>query len=142
MNGFGLAVLALGILALLMVLPSRMRSDAATRKAVLRRVSAEYPGQEEQVLATLDSYEGPEIDRVQKDILLLSAGSLEDLKRWTRWASNDYRDVLTAAEHGDSAMGAEILRTFRERRPDNSINLSWKDLLDEEPPGSESPTGG
>lgn len=71
------------------------------------------------------------------DILILSAGSLEDLKRWTRWANNDYREVLSAAEYSDSEMGAKILCTFREHRPDNSINLSWKDLLDEEPPEGE-----
>jgi hypothetical protein len=77
------------------------------------------------------------------DILILSAGSLEDLKQWTRMAYNDYRDVLTAAEYSNTKMGSEILRTFRERRPDNSINISFRDLmqeypLEEKPPNSEA----
>jgi hypothetical protein len=66
------------------------------------------------------------------DILALSAGSLENLKRWTRMAINDYRDVLTAAEHPDSEMGVRILRTFRERRPDNSFTFSVAELVEED----------
>jgi ABC-type glycerol-3-phosphate transport system substrate-binding protein len=132
-----LAMMALVMAVLVRFLSSSTGARAATRKAVVRRVNAEYPGEAERVLSELDLYSGREPDRVKMDILLLSAGSLEDLKRWTRMASNDYRDVLTAAEHADSEMGVRILRTFRERRPDNSINLSWKDLLDEDPSEGE-----
>jgi hypothetical protein len=132
-----LVMMALVIAVLVRFLSSGTGARAATRKAVIRRVNAEYPGEAERVLAELDLYSGREPYRVMMDILILSAGSLEDLKRWTRWANNDYREVLSAAEYSDSEMGAKILCTFREHRPDNSINLSWKDLLDEEPPEGE-----
>ena len=134
--------LVLVVMALLIAALVRFLSAGnATRKAVIRRVKAEYPGEVEQVLAELDLYSGRETYRVLMDILTLSAGSLEDLKRWTRWANNDYREVISAAEYKDSEVGAKVLRDFREHRPDNSFNLSWKDLLDEEeePPGSEAP---
>jgi hypothetical protein len=128
-------VMALVIAALVRFLSS----GAATRKAVMRRVKAEYPEQIDQALAELDLYSGRETYRVMMDILTLSAGSLEDLKRWTRWANNDYREVISAAEYKDSAVGAKVLLDFREHRPDNSFNLSWKDLLDEEPPLDTEP---
>lgn len=126
-------IMALVIAALVRFLSS----GAATRKAVICRVRSEYPDESESVLAELDLYSGREPYRVMMDILTLSAGSFEDLKRWTRWANNDYRDVISAAEHKDSEVGAKVLRDFRERRPDNSFNLSWKDLLDEESPEGE-----
>lgn len=132
-----LVVMALVIAALVRFLSS----GTATRKAVIRRVKAEYPDEVEQALVELDLYSGRETYRVMMDILTLSAGSLEDLKRWTRWANNDYREVISAAEYKDSEVGAKVLRDFREHRPDNSFNLSWKDLLDEEeePPDSGAP---
>jgi len=123
-----LLVVALAGAAVVRFLTSRN----ATRRAVVRRVQSEYPGEADLVLSEIDRYSGPEIDRVQRDILLLSAGSFADLKRWTRMACNDYRDVITAAEYGEGEMGARILRTFREQRPDNTINLSVEELLREE----------
>jgi hypothetical protein len=131
-----LAIAALAVAALVRFLSS----GKATRRAVIRRVRSEYPYESEQVLAELDLYSGREPYRVMMDILTLSAGSFEDLKRWTRWTNNDYREVISAAEYKDSEVGAKVLRDFREHRPDNSINLSWKDLLDEEPLGSGAPT--
>jgi hypothetical protein len=128
-----LVVMALVIAALVRFLSS----GGATRKAIIRRVRSEYPDESESVLAELDLYSGREPYRVMMDILTLSAGSFEDLKRWTRWANNDYREVISAAEHKDSEVGAKVLRDFRERRPDNSFHLSWKDLLDEESPEGE-----
>ena len=109
------------------------RAMDGTRKRVVRRVYSEYLAEAEHVLSELDSYSGPEPDRVKMDILILSAGSLEDLKRWIRMANNDYRDVLAAAEYGDGEAGAEILRTFRERRPDNSVGLNFEELMREDP---------
>ena len=136
-----LAIAALAVAALVRFLSS----GKATRRAVIRQVRSEYPEEVDRVLAELDLYSGREPYRVMMDILTLSAGSFEDLKRWTRWANNDYREVISAAEYKDSEVGAKVLRDFREHRPDNSINLSWKDLLDEEPPkeeplGSTAPT--
>jgi hypothetical protein len=128
-------VMALVVAALVRFLSS----GTATRKAVIRRVKAEYPEQIDQALAELDLYSGRETYRVMMDVLTLSAGSLEDLKRWTRWANNGYREVISAAEYKDSAVGAKVLFDFREHRPDNSFNLSWKDLLDEEPPLDTEP---
>jgi hypothetical protein len=135
-----LAIMALVITALVRFLTSGTGPRAATRKAVIRRVSTEYPDEAESVLAELDLYSGRETYRVMMDILTLSAGSFEDLKRWTRWANNDYREVISAAEYKDSEVGAKVLRDFREHRPDHSFNLSWGDLLDEEPAGSEPPS--
>ncbi len=104
------------------------------REEIVRRVYSEYPDQAELVLSELDTYPGPEPDRVKIDILVLSAGSLEDLRRWTRMACGDYRDVLSAAEYSSTEMGSKVLRDFRERRPDNSNNISFKDLLQDDPP--------
>lgn len=122
---------------LLMVLASAglvrfLTSGRATRRTVIRRVRSEYPAEADLALSELDRYSGPEIDRVQMDILVLSAGSFADLKRWTRMACNDYRDVISAAEYGNGEMGSRILRTFREQRPDNTVNLSIEELLREE----------
>ena len=118
------------------------RAMDGTRKKVIRRVYSEYPAEAEHVLSELDSYSGPEPDRVMMDILILSAGSLENLKRWIRMANNDYRDVLAAAEYSDGETGAEILRTFHERRPDNSVGLSFEDLMREDPLEEEPPNHG
>lgn len=137
-----LAVAVLVIAALVRFLASGTGARAATRKAVIRRVNAEYPDEAESVLAELDLYSGREPYRVMMDILILSAGSFEDLKRWTRWANNDYREVISAAEYKDSEVGAKVLRDFREHRPDNSFNLIWKDLLDEESPVDTEPRSG
>jgi hypothetical protein len=116
----------------IMALMRSLTSGRATRRAVIRRAHTEYPAEADLVLSELDRYSGPEVNRVQMDVLSLSAGSFADLKRWTRMALNDYRDVITAAEYGDGEMGSRILRTFREQRPDNTINLSIEELLREE----------
>jgi hypothetical protein len=105
---------------------------AATQRQVIRRAYSDFPADADLALAELKSYSGPEPDRVMLDILILSAGSLVNLKRWTRRANNDYRDVLSAAD-GDSEMGAKIRSDFRERTPENCVELSLKGLLDEEP---------
>jgi len=125
------------VAALIRVMFPGGRAMDGTRKEVVRRVYSEYPAEAEHVLSELDSYSGPEPDRVKTDILILSAGSLENLRRWIRWAKNEYRDVLAAAEYSDGKAGAEILRTFRERRPDNSVGLNFEELMREDPPEEE-----
>ena len=151
-----LAIVALALAVLRWILPSGRRArsvgpaenpqndpagsgDPPTRDAVVRRVHSEYPAEAAFVLSELDSYSGREPERVKMDILILSAGSFEDLKRWTRMASNDYRDVLSAAEYGNTPRGSEILRAFREPRPESSWNLSFKDLMEEDSLKEKSP---
>lgn len=151
-----LAIFVLALVVLRWILPSGLRArsvvpveepqnghaDPPTREAVVRRVHSEYLAEAALVLSELDFYSGPEPDRVKMDILILSAGSLEDLKRWTRMASNDYRDVLSAAEYSNSPRGSEILRAFREQRPDDSWNLSFRDLMQEDPMEEKPPHSG
>lgn len=110
-----------------------------TRDEVVDRARSEYPAEAELVLSELDSYSGREPDRVKLDILILSAGSLADLKRWVKMANNDYRDVLSAAEYGGTEPGSEILREFHAwKPPGNSEELSFEDLMREDSAGGAS----
>ena len=54
------------------------------------------------VIELLASYSGPEMGRVTWDILQLSQGSLENVRRYVQAAQTDYRDVLYWAEYYDS----------------------------------------
>jgi len=64
------------------------------------RIAKEFPTSEQDtVIELLKSYLGPETDRVIWDILQLSNGSLENVKRYVADAKTDYRDVLYWAEY-------------------------------------------
>src|SRR5207248_2358387 len=67
------------------------------------RIAKEFSASEQTSVAELlGSYSGPEIERVTWDILELSKGCLENVKRYAQAAQTDYRDVLYWAEYYDS----------------------------------------
>lgn len=69
----------------------------------LERISKEFPGSDEAlVIELLSGYSGPEAGRVIWDILQLSKGSLESIRRCIQAAQTDYRDVLYWAEYYDT----------------------------------------
>ncbi len=81
------------------------------------------------VMEELDSYAGPEKERIQWDAIRLSTGSLDYLKKWIR--SYEYREIISAAEYGDY----EVLNRFYEQsrwKPHNESEVSFRDLLDAE----------
>jgi hypothetical protein len=66
----------------------------------LQSIAKEFPAAEHAlVIALLGGYSGPESGRVRWDILELSKGSLENLRRFTKAARSDYRDILYWAEY-------------------------------------------
>lgn len=66
------------------------------------RIMKEFPASEQaSVVELLKSYSGPESARVAWDILELSKGSLENLRRYVHAAQVDYRDILYWAEYYD-----------------------------------------
>jgi hypothetical protein len=126
-------LISLLIPVVLIALFLRWLIGPSIRQKFNRLLRSDFPGREELVLSELDLYLGPEPNRVKTDILVLSAGSLEDLKRWTRWANNDYREVISAAEYSaTSEVGAKVLRNFRERTPENSEGLNFAELMRED----------
>ena len=101
----------------------------ATRYDVVRKALSVWPLKVYVVMAELDSYAGPEKERVQWDAIDLSNGSLDHLERWLK--NYDYREIISAAEYGD----AEVLKRFEEQSrwtPDNESEVSFRDLLDTE----------
>lgn len=67
------------------------------------RITQEFSATEQAlVIDLLGSYSGPEPGRVTWDILQLSQGSLENVRRYVQTAQTDYRDVLYWAEYYDS----------------------------------------
>ena len=66
----------------------------------LERIAREFSTSDQTVVVELlSNYSGPEGARVTWDILELSKGSLEKLRRYTQAAQTDYRDVLYWAEY-------------------------------------------
>ena len=64
------------------------------------RIAGEFPAAEQETVADLlGSYAGPEAARVTWDILQLSKGSLENVRKYVAAAKTDYRDVLYWAEY-------------------------------------------
>lgn len=61
------------------------------------------PDQLDAVFAALDSYTGPEPERVHRAILALSGGDVGKLSHNVAVALQDYRDVLYWAEYPPSA---------------------------------------
>ena len=67
---------------------------------ILERVNREFQDSDRAtVTQLLESYVGPESDRVRWDILELSAGKLEKVRHYIKAAQSDYRDVLYWAEY-------------------------------------------
>ena len=88
-----------------------------TRRHVERIVRRDFPSEQfEEVMAILDKY-GKEkfevdIDRVQLDVLKLSSGKVDSLRKNTLAAKSDYRDVISAAEY-----------------PDHNVEQDWQQYL-------------
>ncbi len=62
---------------------------------ILERVSREFPDSDrDAVVQLLETYVGPESDRVRWDILQLSTGSVDKVRDYVKAAETDYRDVL------------------------------------------------
>ena len=67
---------------------------------VLERVTGEFPAAEQgTVLELLAGYAGPERGRVVWDVLVLSKGSMAEVRKFVAAAQVDYRDVLYWAEY-------------------------------------------
>ena len=66
----------------------------------LERIALEFPAPEQAaVVELLGGYAGVERERVIWDILELSKGSLENLRKYLLVAEADYRDVIYWAEY-------------------------------------------
>ena len=66
----------------------------------LERIAKEFPAAEQAaVIELLNGFSGPECGRVTWDILELSKGGLENIRRFTKAAQIDYRDILYWAEY-------------------------------------------
>jgi hypothetical protein len=66
----------------------------------LDRIAKEFPREDRPaIMEALACYRGPEADRVRWDILQLSKGSADDVRRYLDAAKVDYRDVLYWAEY-------------------------------------------
>lgn len=67
---------------------------------ILERVSRDFQDSDrDTVVQLLNSYVGPENDRVRWDILELSKGSIERVRNYSKAAQTDYRDILYWAEY-------------------------------------------
>ena len=67
---------------------------------ILERVSQEFQDPDrDTVVQLLESYVGPESDRVRWDILQLSEGGVGKVRDYIKAAQTDYRDVLYWAEY-------------------------------------------
>ena len=67
---------------------------------ILERVSREFQDSDrDAVVQLLESYVGPESDRVRWDILELSRGNAHKVREYIQAAQTDYRDVLYWAEY-------------------------------------------
>ena len=67
------------------------------------RIAQEYSTEEQPVvMELLKRYVGREAARVSWDILVLSKGSVADVRRYVQNAHVDYRDVLYLAEYSET----------------------------------------
>jgi len=93
---------------------------------VLDQIAKEFSAAEQaSVIELLTNYAGPESGRVTWDILKLSKGGLENVRRFVQAAQIDYRDVLYWAEYYEDdpmlrgrdpkQLVEEILARFRGR---------------------------
>jgi hypothetical protein len=78
----------------------RSRLQMVMEQRILERVSREFQDSDrDAVVQLLESYVGPESDRVRWDILELSKGGLGKVRDYMKAAQTDYRDVLYWAEY-------------------------------------------
>ena len=69
-------------------------------RRITERIAQDYSVEEQPVVTELlKSYVGREAARVSWDILVLSKGSVADVRRYVQSAHVDYRDVLYWAEY-------------------------------------------
>jgi hypothetical protein len=67
---------------------------------ILERVSREFKDSDrDAVVQLLESYAGPESDRVRWDVLELSEGGVGKVRDYIKAAQTDYRDILYWAEY-------------------------------------------
>jgi len=67
---------------------------------ILERVNREFQDSDrDAVIQLLESYVGPESDRVRWDILELSKDNVDKVREYIQAAQTDYRDVLYWAEY-------------------------------------------
>ena len=72
----------------------------SVEQRVLDQIAKDFAAAEQaSVIELLGSYSGPESGRMTWDILKLSKGSLENVRRFVKAAQIDYRDVLYWAEY-------------------------------------------
>jgi hypothetical protein len=91
----------------------------------LERISTEFlPSDQAVVIELLSGYSGPEAGRVTWDILQLSKGSLENVRRYLQVAQTDYRDVLYWAEYYDTD---PLLRGRDPKQIVDAIIAKWGD---------------
>ena len=78
----------------------RFRLQMVMEQRILERVSREFQGSDRHtVVELLESYAGPETDRVRWDIVELSKGDVGKVRAYINAARTDYRDILYWAEY-------------------------------------------
>ena len=93
----------------------------------LDRIAQEFPAPDQAaVIELLGGYSGPEPARVVWDVLQLSKGSLEGVRKYVKAAMTDYRDVLYWAEyfatdpmfkgHDAKKMVEEVLKKWGDKK--------------------------
>jgi len=91
----------------------------------VERIAKEFPAGSEALIAELlEAYSGPEKERVVWDILQLSKGSLENIRKYLRVAQTDYRDVLYWAEYYDTD---PMVRGVDARKLVDDLLAKWGD---------------
>ena len=91
----------------------------------LEQIAQEFsPAEQASVAGLLVRYAGPEIRRVQWDILRLSKGSLANVRRYVEAAQVDHRDVLYWAEYHATD---PLLRGHDPKRLVEDILAKWGD---------------
>lgn len=77
-----------------------MLSNAPLPPDIVRRIRADFAEPDiAAVIQALQSYTGPEPDRVRRCILHLAARALDKVTHFASAANGDYRDVLFWAEY-------------------------------------------
>ena len=100
----------------------------ALDQSISERIAQEFSaGDQPLVRELLRRYAGPESGRVARDVLILSKGRVDQVKRFVEEAQNDYRNVLDWAEYYDTdpmlrgrdsrAWVDDILAKWGERKP-------------------------
>ena len=99
---------------------------------ILERVNREFQDSDrDAVVQLLESYVGPESDRVRWDILELSEGGIGKVRDYIKAAQIDYRDILYWAEYyKDDPM----LRGRDPKQMVNEILAKWARRMSDDGP--------